>query len=653
LKKRTKKLLLQKGAGALAAWFDAIFRRAPKAAPASAASIAISCFHLVTSQGNVVSIENAQLVSTAAGDAVLAFVPQALPNFCFLIASDGSRFAIPGDQMAGPAISARILHTNQSGLVRLKNPLGGMRFLTAPDTSPALRFDGPGATLEAVFALRPVPDTDVSAAAKTLAAAVGTLAGTGWHLAALLDQLRAGVLPVNLGEAALRLLPRDELDDLACLALDDPQTLALLKRVLPNDAFIRTHLPALAAWRHTRRASGIEGQLVSPAGDETLILASTNETGVPLGTALHTLARGHVAPRRGFCLLASARNEGPYLLDWLAYHLSIGFEHVFLYTNDNTDGSDALLTHLARAGIITWVRNTRGEKVGVQEKGYAHALTVLPDILDYRWTAVLDLDEHFCVAPGMFEGVADFMAMHEAQPVDAVALCWLIFSSRLGEPYAEAPTTERFTWRAKDVNTHVKSIFRTRLFWHSQPHYPWPTLEGPFIYRNQDGGFHHHPGVADRIPAFAANPSAEQGWINHYLLRTAPEALWKLARGSAAWIEGEDDTERPVFADFITRTFLDLARPENLVLDTRIAQCAKGQAAMRARLLSLPGVAESHAAIGRDFVKEMKALAERFLSAPLPANATPVQRRFRDALAESLGVARTAPLVTPIRSRMI
>ncbi len=58
--------------------------------------------------------------------------------------------------------------------------------------------------------------------------------------------------------------------------------------------------------------------------------------------------------------LTSARNEGSYLLDWIAYHRSIGFDHIFIYTNDNTDGSDDLLDRLAYTGAVTWLRNELG-----------------------------------------------------------------------------------------------------------------------------------------------------------------------------------------------------------------------------------------------------------------------------------------------------
>jgi hypothetical protein len=645
----------------LASWFGALFRRPAPVVVAPdlpAATGGISFFRLQSSQGHILSLHDASLVCApnhAPAAALLALVPDALPWFCLLAAPDGRSFAIPGDRMAGAAVSARILRTTQRGMVRLKNPLGGMRFLTAFDHDPEhrIRFDGPGATMEAVFTLLPAEAADIPPGVHALAGQFGALATDGFRLATVLDFCRAGRLGRDLAEAALRLLPRDELDDLARQALDDPQTLVLLQTLLPDDDFIKVHLPALANWRNTRTPSGTQGQLACPAVDETLLLASANETATPLGTALHSLARGHVTPRRGFCLLASARNEGPYLLDWLSYHLSIGFEHVFLYTNDNTDGSDALLGHLARHGVITWVRNTRGEKLGVQEKAYAHALTVLPDILDYRWTAVLDLDEYFCAAPAIFDNVADFMAMHEAQPVDAVALSWLMFASPIGQAYADAPVSQRFVWRTNDVNAHVKSIFRTRAFWHSQPHYPYPTMSASFNYRSQDGGFHHHPGVQDRIPAFSANPAAEQGWINHYFLRTAPEALWKLARGSAAWVEGEEEHERPVFAEFVTRTFLDLARPGNLVEDRRIDSFAKGQPAMRAQLLCLPGVADAQEAIRRDFAQRLKALSEQYLATAPPPDAAPTLLRFRDALAQSLGVPRAAPKITPVRSRMI
>lgn len=642
---------------------------APTPAPEAAvplSSATVSYFRLQGTQDEFFSLPETgeRLVRAKTLDparAAVAILPDAHPHLCLIAAPDGRRLSIAGDTMRGIVVSARIVRSTRRGIVRLKQPLGGNRFLTAVESAPDgpppaplgdLHFDGPGTSMEAAVNLVPLAASAVSSGVAAIGARFGAITAEGLCEPAMTARLRARTLPAELAEALLRLLPRDELSDLARRLLDDPLLLTLLRALLPEDAWLQTHLPNLVAWRLARTKIAEDGQGECPATDEPMLLPSVNITAPPLGHALLTLARTHVPARRGFCLLASARNEGPYLLDWLSYHLSIGFEHVFLYTNDNEDGSDALLGLLARHGLITLVRNARGSAVGVQEKAYAHALTLLPQTLDYRWTAVLDLDEYFVFDTGMFDGIADFAALHEAQPVDAIAMCWLLFASRFGDPYREGLTAERFAWRERDVNAHVKSLFRTRLFWHSQPHFPYSTLEGMFAYRTPDGGFHHHPGVTDRIPAFAATPVAEQAWINHYLFRTAPEALWKLARGSAAWTAGQDQAGRLQLIEFIAKNFLELAKPANQVEDRRIQACAAGQAATLETLLELPGVADAHGKIMYDFKARLRRLAADFLAQPT-AGASSAVLRFREAVAASQGIRQTAPVMLRTGSRMV
>lgn len=58
----------------------------------------------------------------------------------------------------------------------------------------------------------------------------------------------------------------------------------------------------------------------------------------PVEIILRTI-RAEVIPRKDFCILATARNEGIYLAEWIAYHKSIGFEGFFIYINDCQDNS--------------------------------------------------------------------------------------------------------------------------------------------------------------------------------------------------------------------------------------------------------------------------------------------------------------------------
>jgi hypothetical protein len=631
--------------------------------PLPNASSIVSYFHLQSTQWRFLALEDgatelgAQAAPQAA-QALVAIVPDAQPHLCLLAVQDGRSFHIAGDTLTGPGIPARILRSSTRGIVRLQQPLSGLRFLTLeePDAEdPALgvpRFNGPGNAVAAAFRMLPLEVEGVSAPLRAIGEEFGAAISAGLRQREVVSTLRRNWVRPLLAEALLRLLPPDELDDLSRRLLDEPQTLALIRRLLPDDPYVHAALPALIAWRASRAPVEPDGQMRFAGKDETLILGSANEAGVSPGLALLGLARGHVAPRKDFCILAPARNEGPYLLEWIAYHRSIGFEHFFIYTNDNSDGSEKLLAQLARHGVITLVHNDRGQRIGVQEKATAHGLSLLPQTLDYRWTAVMDLDEYIVFDTNVYDSIGDLMALHEAQPVDAVALCWVIFVSRFGEPYRRGLTRERFPWRANDVNRHVKSIFRTRRFWGSQPHYPHPTLDKSFVFRTEDGSPHHHPGVLDRIPAFAETPRAVHGWINHYIFRSAPEALWKLARGDVSWKPHQDLSERPLMENFVTRAFSDFAASHTLIRDTRIDSCAKGQQAELEKLLALPGVAELDDSIRFDFEVKLGQLAENFLAAPVPDNPPPSLLQFREALARSQGLT-PIPVVQPARSAMV
>ena len=57
-------------------------------------------------------------------------------------------------------------------------------------------------------------------------------------------------------------------------------------------------------------------------------------------------------------LVATMRNEGPYILEWLAYHRCIGFTDVLVCTNDCVDESPALLDRLEGLGLLVHLRST-------------------------------------------------------------------------------------------------------------------------------------------------------------------------------------------------------------------------------------------------------------------------------------------------------
>jgi hypothetical protein len=611
-------------------------------------------FHVRAARGQWLGAANGQVVMIEGPDvarALVAVVPHANRQILFLLAPDLAAIAVAADGMEGPLVSAFRLQTESAEALRLRHPLSPNRFLgTLHEGAGAndgyVTFDSLGQTRFDRFTLVPVQAAALPVACEQAVAELCGAIARPFRAATLLDRLHFGAVRSEFVEALIRLLPRDELAILARRLMDQPEDLVLLRHAMPGNVWFSTVLPGLATWRAQRASLPPGGVLHSPRSDECAADPIEGYSQPQAGFVLTALARGDIAPSRGVCLLAAARNEGPYLLEWLAHHRAAGFAHAFIYTNDNFDGSNALLQALAQGGAITLVDNRPGTGCGPQYKAYAHALTMLPQILDYRWAAVLDIDEYFAFDTSLYGGVEEYLAWQETQPVDAVALCWLMFAGARDDFWHDTPTTARFPLREPGVNRHVKSIFRPRKFWGAQPHFPHATLNDPFVFRTEGGGIHHHAGVTDRIPAFAAPPTANHAWVNHYWLRSAPETLWKLARGHGDW-KGNREERHLEMAIQLCTGFTTLAARTDLVEDVRIQHCAPGSDRELAALRALPGVAQADAQILDAFTPRLARMAAAFVEQARPGEEPPAFGPFREVLRALLATGWGAQAAAP------
>ena len=66
----------------------------------------------------------------------------------------------------------------------------------------------------------------------------------------------------------------------------------------------------------------------------------------PLKQGSHAMIKAQTNGRK--VLVSTMKNEGPYLLEWLAYHKSIGIDDFCIFSNDCTDGTNLMLTGLTR-----------------------------------------------------------------------------------------------------------------------------------------------------------------------------------------------------------------------------------------------------------------------------------------------------------------
>ena len=281
--------------------------------------------------------------------------------------------------------------------------------------------------------------------------------------------------------------------------------------------------------------------------------------------------------------ITSMRNEGPFVLEWIAHHRALGVNGFLIFTNDCDDGTDALLDTLVAGGVVTHIRQEAGEG-SIQWQ----ALKAAAGHADYAradWAMAIDCDE-FVV---LNEPHADLPALIGALEVDAITLPWRLFGSSGHLRFADEPVTERFS-RAAPVPMlfpaaarFFKTLYRVAAF------------ERPGVHRPKGEGAAWADGAGRPLPeAFSEAqgqimlPPAEKPYahvqLSHYSLRSAEDFLVKRRRGLP------NRSDKALDASYWAE------RNFNTVEDRSAERHRAAREAEAARLRAIPGVAEAHAA---------------------------------------------------------
>lgn len=107
-------------------------------------------------------------------------------------------------------------------------------------------------------------------------------------------------------------------------------------------------------------------------------------------------------------LVSNFRNENPYLGEWLAHHVAVGVDHVYLYDQDGSKEAAEILQPYLDSGFVTlhdWTKirpDAEGHTFFFQANrnhlAYKHAASTYRDRT--RWLLKIDIDEFLVVAPG-------------------------------------------------------------------------------------------------------------------------------------------------------------------------------------------------------------------------------------------------------------
>jgi hypothetical protein len=238
------------------------------------------------------------------------------------------------------------------------------------------------------------------------------------------------------------------------------------------------------------------------------------------------------------------KNEGAFLLEWLAHHRAVGVTDFLVFSNDCTDGTDAMLDRLEAMGWLTHVRNPgpylEGPQFTALKKADRHPLVTEAD-----WVLPLDIDEFVNVHVGDRTIPALLAALPDA---NAITLTWRLFGNAGVVHYADVLVMETFTraaphklhwpWRANLFKTLVKNDGSYRGLGVHRPRRPlddrmagqrWFDGSG----RELSSVFHQK-----RIFSNMGRDNHELVQLNHYPLGALESFVLKRDRGRAVHADG-------------------------------------------------------------------------------------------------------------------
>lgn len=220
-------------------------------------------------------------------------------------------------------------------------------------------------------------------------------------------------------------------------------------------------------------------------------------------------------------LVVIAKDEARYLPEWVAYHLAIGIDRIFIYDNDSTDSTPALVERLAQSFPIERIVWPGAGRASPQCSAYNDSLARLSD---FEWVTFIDVDEF--LVPWGFDGVKSFVAAIPAH-ISMVAMNWRNFgSSGRSDPNYEnvlktflrcGPESWTYQCRVKSV-ARVKAI--KEVFCHDADlHFGAATLSDFQSYT------HTRRGIVDRVVYNGVQ-------INHYQTKTFDEFKQRMKLGN-------------------------------------------------------------------------------------------------------------------------
>jgi len=243
-------------------------------------------------------------------------------------------------------------------------------------------------------------------------------------------------------------------------------------------------------------------------------------------------------------IVTTMKNEGPFILEWLAYHRAIGVTDFLVYTNDCTDGTDAMFDLLQDKGLLTHRENPyRTQELRPQHAALFDAseqeITKNAD-----WVIPMDVDEYINIHIGDGTLAALFATVPDAT---LISMTWRLFGNADVTQFEDRFIIEQFTecapvfcpkpHQAWGFKTAFRNLGHYRKFGVHRPKGLNPENLDVINWVNGSGVLMPQKMLRNGWRSSTRTIGYDLVTLNHYSLRSAQSFLVKRDRGRVNHVE--------------------------------------------------------------------------------------------------------------------
>lgn len=246
-----------------------------------------------------------------------------------------------------------------------------------------------------------------------------------------------------------------------------------------------------------------------------------------------------------YIVIGLAKNEKHYIKDWVAYHLHIGFDRIYLFDNndDPNETYDDILFEYIKDDKVRLIDFR--DKKSLQNSLYNSFYYAVP----FKWLAVIDIDEFIWFNETFkYDDIKSFLQDKCKDPERfGIMLQWHCYASSGDDKPSDKPIWEantrllpfnaRKNCRCEYIHNWCKSIYKSGYRLALNEHFAWEEdsrLESSAIYIKEND-YNDNPIVKNNLLYIGEDEFNSQGvYVKHFLLRNIDDFYFhKYLRGHA------------------------------------------------------------------------------------------------------------------------